>query len=245
MPVRPPAPRTRLARRARWTPVFAGFVAIACGTRSTRVLVGEEREETRAVVDDFVEWRLAPAHVAPPTLARRTALASVDGVSGSAELILAEEAEWNQWPGETARLFNNRAAHVFRVDLVGQGPMSWLPERTQLELNAPGNVLRPAPTQEPLLEELIFWAYHQERQLLQGDLVARTRAAGALRDAYLPASSDDGLLSGVLAFPIEVTPETERFLGDGDPAGYHVVAMRLTLGLLGPDGRRQLVFDFE
>jgi hypothetical protein len=239
----PPEPLLRILHLRGW--FLVALTVIACQTRATRVVVGEERAETEDVLEQFVAWRLAPAQVAPPTLTRRTALATTPDVSGTVELLLAEDEPWNQWPGRTARLFNNRAAHLFQVELVADGPITWLPERTQLELNEPGNVLRPAASQEELLEELLFWAYHQERQVLEGDLVERTRAAGALRDAYLPRSANDGMLTGILAFPLEITPETERFLGDGDPADYHVVAMRLTLGLIGPDGRQQLVFELE
>jgi hypothetical protein len=220
------------------------YALSACAPRGRNVVESGAREETREILGRFESFRLEPAGVAPPTLEATSAVAQIDGISGSIELIRAEDAEWNQWPGGTVRLFNNRTAHLFQVEITSERPVRWLPERTRLELNVEGNVLRAAESQEVLLEDLLFWAYHQERNILDGDLALRARAAGPLREAYMPAGADT-LLSGLVAFPIVETPENERFYRGIDPSDYHVVSMRLTVGLETPDGREELVWLLE
>lgn len=221
-------------------------LAIGCGPRTALRVEGASRAETARVLERYERFRLEAAGVPPPTVSVRSLLARSEGLSGTAELVIAEDADWNQWPGSTSRLFNNRVAMLFNIDLTSEGPIRWLPERTLLELNAEGNVFRAAASPDSLLEDLVFWAYHQERSVLDGDLAQRLRAAGPLREAYLPASTNDTLLEGLIAFPFEETAENAPFLKGVEPAEYHVVSMRLTLSLEDLDGRRkQLVWTFD
>ncbi len=235
------------ARPAITTAVVCGLAlgsVTGCKSRSTHVVADAARKETRAVLRRYERYRLAPAKVAPPSIDTWSAYVAQGPLTGTAELVLPEDAEWNQWPGPTVRLFNNRSAILFQVEIASDAPIRWLPERTQLELNHEGNVFRAAESQEVLLEDLLFWAYHQERNVLDGDLANRARAAGPLREAYMTAE-EDALLAGLIAFPLVETVENERFIRGGDPADYHVVSMRLTVGLETPEGRKQLVWRFE
>jgi hypothetical protein len=213
-------------------PALLGFVAIAasngCGGRRAAVIAPATSAGTADVLERYQAHRLAPARVAPPTLSSRT-FAFDDGVvRGRLTLVLAEDQPWNRWSDETARLFNNRGAHLFRLELApvdARSLVRWAPSRTTLELNRAGDPLYAAPTQEPLLEELVFWAFQQERAILDGDLVDRTRAAGELRRAYLSRDIEPQL-EGLIAFPIaRPTP------GTPDPSELHVVTMRVSLGL--------------
>ena len=63
----------------------------------------------------------------------------------------------------------------------------------------------------------------QEGFGLDGDHVERTRAAGPFRAAYLPLGTAQAPLHGVIGFPLS---DPER----------HVVALRVTVGVQGPDG---------
>ncbi|MCB9677336.1 MAG: hypothetical protein H6737_19650 [Alphaproteobacteria bacterium] len=224
--------------------ILVTFAIAGCGPRMANVVEAGAREETRSILERFRAYRLAPAGVAPPSLEHRNGLDRTDGISGSIELVLAEDAEWNQWSDGSARLFNNRTAHLFQVEITSEEPVRWLPERTRLELNVEGNVFRAAESQEVLLEDLLFWAYHQERNVLDGDLALRARGAGPLREAYMP-SHVDTLLTGLIAFPLVETPENERFYTSVDPSEYHVVSMRVTVGLETPHGRESLVWLLE
>ena len=225
---------------------IAGFVPLVggCAKRSTQIVDPSTRSETESILERYERFRLEPAKVAPPSIGDRSAYVATGPLTGTAELVRPEDAEWNQWPGPTLRLFNNRAALLFQVEIASDEPVRWLPERTQLELNREGNVFRAAESQEVLLEDLLFWAYHQERNVLDGDLALRARAAGPLREAYMTAE-EDALLAGLIAFPLLQTVENERFLKGGEPADLHVVSMRLTVGLETPQGRKQLVWLFE
>lgn len=205
-----------------------------------------ERAEFALALKRFVQYRLLPARVAPPSVGRVGAVVRDGPVQGVARLVLAEDQPWNGWDGEGVRLLNNTVAHWFQIDVetVDGTALRWDPSRTTLELNEPGNVLRVARTQEELLEELLFFAYQQERFLLDGDLVERARGGGQLRAAYLAPHEDH--LQGLIAFPIALTPETAPFLGHGGPpADYHVVSMRLSVGVDTPDGPRSLQWLFE
>jgi hypothetical protein len=230
-----------------WIPLLllvVGPLMGGCASRSAPGVSDGARKETRAVLGRYERYRLAPAKVAPPSIESRSAYVAAGPITGTAELVLPEEAEWNQWPGPTVRLFNNRAALLFQVEIASDAPVRWVPEKTRLELNREGNVFRAAESQEVLLEDLLFWAYHQERNVLEGDLAQRARAAGPLREAYMPAE-EDALLAGLIAFPLVETSENERYIRGGDPADYHVVSMRLTVGLETPQGREELVWLFE
>ena len=179
----------------------------------------------------FSQWWLAPARLPPPSLSR-TAAVVVGDLSATAEVVVPEDADWNQWP-DGVRLFNNRAAVVFRVVLRHQGgdALSWRPDQTFVEVNRPGNPLPAASTAEDMLRPLISAALQQERWVLEGDLVARTRGAGAFRAAYLPAQPATPL-DGLVAFA--VPPEWEPV-----PVG----ALRLRFAVEGLDEPLVFVFD--
>lgn len=149
-------------------------------------------------------------------------------MEGTITLVLAEDATWNTWDDGSARLFNNRIGHLFQVDLrpVGEPrPLRWEPAATRLEMNVTGDPLYAATNQEALLEELVFWAFQQERAIVTGDLVDRARAAGELRRLYL-SRDVEASLKGLIAFPYAPVEE-----GQYDPSDHHVVSMRLTLAL--------------
>lgn len=224
------------------------LLILAGGCRRDRGAVRQatERKEFAAALDRFVSYRLEPARVAPPSVSRVGALVSDGPVQGVARLVLAEDQPWNGWEGDGVRLMNNTVAHWFQIDVetVDGSPLRWDPSRTVLELNEPGNLLKVARSQEELLEELLFFAYQQERFLLDGDLVERARGGGQLRAAYLDLHDDH--LQGLIAFPITLNAETVSFLGQGGPpADYHVVSMRLSLGIDTPEGPRRLQWLFE
>ena len=80
----------------------------------------------------------------------------------------------------------------------------------------------------------------QEHFLLDGDLAARTRAAGPFRAAYLPPSGVDELV-GVIAFPIQHN-DFEHQLA---LAELHVVAMRLTLQVRYEGGIHNLIYVYD
>ena len=72
----------------------------------------------------------------------------------------------------------------------------------------------------------------QEGFGLDGDHVERTRAAGPFRTAYMPLGSVAAPLHGVIAFPL-LDPDK------------HVVALRVTVGVQGPDGAHAVAFLYE
>jgi len=217
----------------------------ACRRDRIQLRQAAERAEFADALDRFVRYRLDPARVAPPTVSPVGALVQDGPVQGVARLVLAEDQPWNRWEGEGVRLMNNTVAHWFQIDVetVDGSPLRWDPRRTRLELNEPGNQLQVARTQEELLEELLFFAYQQERFLLDGDLVERARGGGQLRAAYLALHDDH--LQGLIAFPITLNADTADFLGHGPPADYHVVSMRLSVGIDTPSGPRELQWMFQ
>ncbi len=227
--------------------VLATLTVIACaGHRTTRVEEAHQRQ-AHAALERFIQFRLEPARLPPPSIHQPEAVATDGTLRGVARLLLAEEAPWNRWPGPTLRLFNNRAAHLFEVRVEAGGlPIRWIPERSYLELNVSGNAFRAAPTAEVLIEELLFWAFQQERALLDGDLVDRARAAGELRRVYLPLKPTTRL-EGLIAFPLTRPPWDARGDNPVEPAPYelHVVAMRLTIGLEVDGTPTELVWTFE
>lgn len=222
--------------------LFLASTLPGCKAARAPTVDGRHRDDTRDVIEQFIRYRLQPARIAPPSVDRRST-AQATGLSGTAELVLAEDASWNHWPGPGPRLFNNRTAHLFHltVETPPEARVRWLPEASQLELNVTGNTLAPAPNQEPLLDELVFWAFQQERAVLEGDLVERTRAAGDFRRAYMPIEGLGGL-SGLVAFPLVTTETNAPFLDGMDPSELHVVSMRLTLAIEVDDVRRDLVW---
>ena len=91
-----------------------------------------------------------------------------------------------------------------------------------------------------MINDLLGLALQAERQLVDSQLVARTREAGAFRRAYLPPAGVDQM-SGVIAFPLWASDLTDQTA----LAEKHVVAMRLTLTVLDGDGARSVVLVFE
>lgn len=158
-------------------------------------------------------------------------------IVGRAQLVRAEDAEWNQWVDGGPRLFNNRAALIFRIEIEGPGPISWDPDRTRLEVNDENLVLPVASSAEALLAELLYHAFLEEQWALEGDLVNRTRGAGPYRSGYLPAIALGGDLEGLMAFPL--------FDGESVLSDVHVVALRLTLPIVAEDGDHELVWVFD
>lgn len=191
-------------------------------------------------IESFRRYALEPARIAPPTVGQRELSARSGGLQVVARLVRPETAAWNAWPDGSARLFNDRVAHLFEIEVTGGGPIGWLPGATTLELNDPGTVLLAAPDGEILLHDLHALALQAERQLLDGELAERTRAAGAFRSAYLPPAGADRL-AGVVAFPLWATNPGEQ----ASLAEKHVVAMRLTLALMDADGPRSVELVFE
>jgi hypothetical protein len=155
-------------------------------------------------------------------------------VTGQVRLLRPEEASWNRWVDGQLRLFNNRAALLFEITLQGPGPLAWDPESARLEVNDERTVLLAAGSAEILLAELLFYAYLERQWGFDGDLVNRTRAAGAFRMAYAPTVEPGDTLSGVIAFPLAELPSAP-----------HVVALRLTLAVTADDGVHVLVWVFD
>jgi hypothetical protein len=196
------------------------------------------REDDRIAVGErlaaFRQQTLAPAHVPPPSLSQTSQQVSDGSVQGQARLLRPEEAAWNRWVDGEMRLFNNRAALLFEITLQGPGPLGWDPESARLEINDESTVLLAAGSAEVLLAELLFHAYLEQQWGFDGDLVNRTRAAGAFRMAYAPTLAPDDTLSGVIAFPLLDLP-----------AMPHVVALRLTLTITAEDGVHVLVWVLD
>jgi hypothetical protein len=199
-----------------------------------------EQGRVRADVAAFQWYALEPAQIAPPVIEMAEQKARSGGLTVTARLASAESSPWNIWPDGTARLFNNRVAHVFEIELEGEGALGWMPRSTTLELNEPGVALVAAGGPDVLINDLLGLALQAERQLVDSQLVARTRAAGAFRRAYLPPAGV-GQMSGVVAFPLWASDLTDQTA----LAEKHVVAMRLTLTVMDGDGARSVVMVFE
>ncbi len=188
----------------------------------------------------YIEWALLPSRLQPPALKVREVHATNGALSGIARVIRAEDASWNQWPTAGARLFNNRVAHLVEVHIQAPNPVTWVPQETRLEVNSPNIRLPAAESPEVLLSDLSYFALEQERWVLEGDLVARTRAAGPFRGAWI-APADTGL-EGVIAFPL-----MSATLEDGGRgrAEMHVLALRLTVTVEVAGDRRALEWVFD
>jgi len=186
----------------------------------------------------YEAYALRPAGIAPPGIDTTPRRADGDGIWGMAAPIRAEEESWNQWPDGSARLFNNRMAHLFEVSLQGDGLIGWVPEDTSLELNDPSIRLISSGSPEGLLVDLLYFAKTQEDWILDGDLVARTRAAGAFRSSYMPARGS-GRIDGIIGFPISSLDAPMEV------ADTHIVAERLTVSVTTAQGIRTLVWVFD
>jgi hypothetical protein len=205
-------------------------VLLACPRPSPPRAVAD-RAEVEAALRAFHDVGLSPARIPPPSVSAATATRSGD-VAGEARQVRPEDAGWNAW-SDGPRLFNNSAALIFHLRIEADGPVLWAPEGAELALNDDRTVLGAAPSAEVLLTDLLFHAYLEEQWAVEGDLVARTRGAGPFRAAYLPPVAEDGVLEGLLAFPL------------ADAQSMHIVAMRLTVPVRTDDGRTTLVWVFE
>ncbi len=203
-----------------------------CGCVGRRVGPPEPpTEDLTLALERFRAFSLAPARLPPPSVDPGWQAMTVDGISARARLVTPEEGGWNTWPGDELRLFNDRWAWLAEVEVEGPKGLLWDPSRTVLELNDDRHALTAAARADDLLGDLLFWALQQERTALGDDLVARTRAAGGFREAYL-GPTEQGL-GGIIAFPA------------GEHDGLHVVAARLTLGVVVDGARRELVWVFQ
>jgi hypothetical protein len=210
--------------------VNLGCAGTSKGLPRVPVVEPDSRDQAEATLEAFTVATLDPARVAPPAVPAGPHEARDGELRAVVTLIRPEDQEWNSWYGRGARLFNNGVALLLDVHIRGDGPIAWNPRRTRLAVNTEDHLLDPARSPDELLVLLMQAAMLQERHVLDGDLVARTRAAGAFRSAYLPAANGLGELSGVLAFPL-------------DDAEAQIVALRLTLGVDTADGPVELVFD--
>lgn len=213
--------------------VLLPFLAlIACGPRGGPPTVAAERAEVQRTLEAFTEYWLEPAGVAPPVIDFEAQTTHLDGLTLEVRPVRAEDGAWNQWRDTSLRLFNNRAAYLFEVRVTGEGTLQWMPERSGLELNEPGAPLRAAESPEELLQPLLAAALDQERYVIDGDLVERTRAAGPFRALYMPVSPRNDELAGLIAFPLD----------EGDR---HVVGLKVTVGVDSPVGPRQLSVTYD
>lgn len=215
------------------------FVQVLAGCpRSSIPIPVVVQEAVSERIEGYRRASLEPARVAPMSITHEMQRIEAGAVVARARPLRPEDASWNRWPQGGPRLFNNRAAHLFEIRVVGRGPLRWVPEHTRLELNDETLVVPAAETTEALLTDLLYMAFLEQRWSVAGDLVERARSAGGFRSAYLPMYQDEGALEGVIAFPL--------LEADGSSlADLHVVAARLTVEVL-VDGRpTELVWVFD
>ena len=188
--------------------VLALLVSIGEGChKSPGALIEKEGIEVqRDALRAFEESWLHAAHVAPPTIEFSPRTQKRNGIQVTIEPILPEEQSWNQWNGPGYRLFNNRAAHLFKVTVHGQGTLKWIPEKTILRLNWPDQTLAPATRPDELLFPLREMALAEQKWGLTPDFTKRYRSVGPFRAQYLPVDPRPNKLSGVLAFPLLFDP---------------------------------------
>jgi hypothetical protein len=217
--------------------VLAGLFSPAGCARVPPPPSAAERQDVAERLEAFERHLLAPARVAPPSVDREPHVLADGDVRATVRLVLPEEAEWNQWRDGGARLFNNRVALLFDVQLEGPGPLGWRPERTTLELNDETLRLTAAPDAEVLLGGLLVHALLAAEWGIETELVDRTRAAGPFRDVYLEHDTEEGPLEGVIGFQLW---DGKEALGD-----LHVAAMRLRLAVhaAGEDHVLEAVID--
>jgi hypothetical protein len=211
--------------------ILSALVLSSCARHHAAVVAPEDRDAIAAELARFQDWWLAPARIAPPTIPWETRTATSGSWTATATPFLAEDAAWNAWP-EGARLFNNRVGYLFAVTIDGPGPLRWVPDGTTLRLNAAGAPLVALPSPEALLTPLVGAALQQEHWLVDGDLVERTRQAGAFRAAYLSAAPAHDHVEGVIVFPAV----------DADS---QVISMALDLAIDNRGSRRVFHWDYE
>ncbi len=202
--------------------MFLPLILCSCVAKPGSAVSAAEQVALTSEVESYRAFALEPAHQAPPAVRSFDGRVDAGPASVHVRWRAPEDASWNRWEDGTARLFNDRVAHVFEVDIEGPGLLGWEPSETMLELNSPSTRLVALADAEPMLADLLLLALACERQLVDVDLLARTRAAGAFRSAYLPPSGAERI-SGVVVFPLWSSDSTR-------PAwDTHVVAMRLRL----------------
>lgn len=160
--------------------------------------------------DAFVQAWLDHAELPPPTIDYVVHEQDLDDIRVFATPLLVEQEPWNQWPGDSARLMNQRAAIAFSLRVESPPPITWLPERTSLELNRPGEPLFASPTADDAIAPLIEVALLEERFGLEGDLTLRARGAGPFRASYLPLGSSEGALEGLVVFHADPSRERDQ-----------------------------------
>lgn len=210
-----------------------------CHKRRVPLVSYEGQQRALHGIQTYVSWALEPSRLQPPSLQMWESEVQVDGLVGVARVVRAEEASWNSWTSG-ARLFNNRVAHVVEVHIQGPADIQWVPWETRLEVNDPEFNLSAAASPEVLLSDLSYFAVEQERWVLEGDLVARTRAAGEFRSAWVAPTSAG--LDGVIAFPL-MSADLED--GGMARAEMHVLALRLTVTVEVEGQRTALVWVFD
>lgn len=186
-----------------------------------------------AELADFVAHALSPARVAPPTIDFEPRVAHVADAVLIATPLRPEDAAWNAWPGPTSRLFNNRAALLFEVRLEPSHPIAVSPAAARVFLGPADEAGLPAaPSPDVLLLPLLRAALVEARWGLRGDLVERTRSAGAFREVWLPSGPLTSPTTGVIAFPL---PDPER----------HMTSVRLELELVDRSGPHRAVWTWD
>ena len=203
----------------------------SCRPQKTTQALGD-RAATERELSVWSNFWLAPARVAPPTIDWERSESKVGELTASVTPFRAEDARWNQWPGELFRLFNNRAGFFFEVEVSGSEALRWVPELTKLVVNGGQSTLYPAHRADEMLVPLAQAALAQESMVLSGDFVDRHRAAGPFRSAYLPLEISDEVLSGIVCFPM------------ADPE-MHVVKIEVVIAVASGQSSHQLTWTLD
>lgn len=209
---------------------ISAFVLCSCAPRTHADRLRGATPPPPAALDQFATTWLAPARIAPPTIDFEPMVATSGQWTATATPFLVEDAAWNRWPEEN-RLFNNRVAYWFDVEVHGSGELRWLPEETWVDLNGRQR-LRSAPTPEELLEPLFAAAVAETRAGGGRRFADRTRAAGPYRDGYLPIGTAVDAAHGWVAFP---TGGIER----------HVTRIELEVTIATHEGTRRFTWLFD
>ena len=175
---------------------------LSCARRGISLSESTDKHVLQKDLLAFEEYWLAPARIAPPTVSFDRVEQEIDGVKAYAQVLLLEDARWNQWDGPGYRLFNNRLGIGFVVGVSVDDPetmISWLPESTFVELNTEEELNYASASADLLLGPLHSAALRQQEGGLEGDFVDRLRAARSFRTAYVPIESP-GSWEGVVVF---------------------------------------------
>ena len=212
--------------------ILLAFLSLACSHAPPTTSAPKDQKASANFVQDFQAYWLHEARIAPPTISFEPQRIEDNSLTAEIRPIRAESQPWNTWPGEGFRLFNNRSAYLFFVQVQGPGSLRWVPEDTILHLNTDDIDLAPASTAEHLLQPLRETAVIQEKAFLDGDLTRRLRGATEFRQAYLPKDSRTNTLTGVIAFPVQ------------HPKG-HVQALQVQIMIETSKGKQRLTWVFE